>query len=303
MTTGPSVVISIVLVLAIAPRAQAQTAEAETLFREGKRLLKAGKIAEACEKFEASERIEPESGTEINLADCWEQLGRTASAWAMFVKAAGSARKEDRAAEARRRAALLKDKLVYLTIEVPTESEIDDLEVKRNDQVVDKALWGQRVPVDPDEHKITASAPKHVEWSSTIKVKSKDKIVVVPKLERSKKRTKKPPVEDTPNPYRGTAIGLGVGGASAIAIASIIAVHSKGLQNDSNALCPDTSCGDLVGVDLNRRARSEALIANIGWGLGGAAVIGAIVAWKVGAKKTDRSVAITPRGVLVGGRF
>jgi hypothetical protein len=305
MTIGSRV--AIVLVLAMTSRADAQTAEAEILFREGKRLFKAGKVAAACEKFEASERIEPENGTELNLADCWARIGRTASAWAMFVKAAASAKREDRAAEARKRAAELKEQLVHLTIEVPPETELDELEITRNDQVVDRALWNEEVPVDPGEHTITARAPKREEWSTTVKVRTKDKVIAVPKLERAatRKRTAKPE-PGRPNRYRGLAIGLAVGGGGAIVVASGLAFHSKGLQDQADTLCPMAACTDVRGLDLNRRARREALIANVGWGLGGAAVIAAIVTWAAGGTKP---VSVTPvitddrAGVAVGGRF
>lgn len=310
MTTGSRAgLITIMLVLVMTARASAQTPEAEVLFREGKRLLEEGEIKEACEKFEASERIAPENGTELNLADCWERIGRTASAWAMFVKAAGSAKREDRAAEARRRAALLKGKLVHLTIEVPEDVAIEDLEIVRNDQVVDRELWNEAVPVDPDEYTITARAPKHLEWSTTITVKSKDKVIVVRKLERSARKRDDGPKQTPaqPNRYRGASIALAIGGVATIGIATGFAFHSKSLQNDSDAICPTTSCGDAGAVDLNQRARSEGWIANIGWGLGGAAVAAAIVTWYVG--RPDPSVTIEPvitedrAAVVLGGRF
>src|SRR5262245_23491607 len=91
--------------------AGAQRADAETLFREGKRLLKEGKIAAACDKLDASERLEPSAGTELNIADCREKNGQLATAWAMFVRAAATAKHSDgdgkREAEAKRRAAAL----------------------------------------------------------------------------------------------------------------------------------------------------------------------------------------------------
>jgi hypothetical protein len=311
MTTGSRAIV-IALVLASTSHAWAQTPEAEALFREGKRLLKDGEIAQACEKFEASERIEPENGTELNLADCWERLGRTASAWAMFVKAAASAKRDDRAAEARRRAAILEAKLVHLTIEV-SEDDHEGLVITRNDQVVDRALWNQAVPVDPDEYTITARAEKREEWSTTIKVKTKDKVVVVPALEKAAGkravRKKEPDVPDGPNKNRSLAIGLAVGGGAAIAIATGFAFHSKSLQDRSDERCPTTSCDDAGAVDLNRRARSEGWIANIGWGLGVVAGAAAIVAWSVGGTEPGDALSISPvvteerAGLVLGGRF
>ena len=49
------------------------TVGAEALFREGKRLLKDGKTAEACDKFAASDHLDRSAGTLLNLADCREK--------------------------------------------------------------------------------------------------------------------------------------------------------------------------------------------------------------------------------------
>ena len=66
-------------ILASVSLASAQSAEAEVLFRDGKKLLKAGKLAAGCDKIEASERLESSVGTLLNLGDCRERLGRLAS--------------------------------------------------------------------------------------------------------------------------------------------------------------------------------------------------------------------------------
>ena len=75
--TRASVVI--LVVAALADRASAQSAEAEILFRDGRNLIKQGKVAEGCTKLAASERLEPSVGTLLNLGDCNEKLGHVAS--------------------------------------------------------------------------------------------------------------------------------------------------------------------------------------------------------------------------------
>src|SRR6266850_4767204 len=96
--------LAVLAVVAIARPAVAQSPEAETLFREGKRLLKEGKVSEACDKLAASERLESSTGALLNLGDCREKNGQLATAWAAFVKAATSAKlaHDKREAEARR---------------------------------------------------------------------------------------------------------------------------------------------------------------------------------------------------------
>src|SRR5688572_27095637 len=66
--------------------------EARTLFREARELVKEQKYARACPKFERSLTIERGIGTMYNLADCWEKLGRLASAHALFASTAEAAR-------------------------------------------------------------------------------------------------------------------------------------------------------------------------------------------------------------------
>jgi len=74
------------------------SATAESLFNEALALLERKMPAEACPKLEASQRFDPGVGTLLYLADCYQQLGRTASAWATFREAAYMAkdRKDDR---------------------------------------------------------------------------------------------------------------------------------------------------------------------------------------------------------------
>ncbi|MFM2417004.1 MAG: hypothetical protein RL385_1727, partial [Pseudomonadota bacterium] len=69
----------------------ADKAAAEALFDRGLQLLRDGKVSEACSALEESESIEPGIGTMLYLADCYERLGRTASAWALFREAASRA--------------------------------------------------------------------------------------------------------------------------------------------------------------------------------------------------------------------
>src|SRR5260370_35084814 len=66
-------------------------ATAEALFADGRRPVGAGEYAAACPQFAASQKLDPGVGTSLNLADCYERLGRWASAWAEFRSAASAA--------------------------------------------------------------------------------------------------------------------------------------------------------------------------------------------------------------------
>src|SRR6476661_10803784 len=73
------------------PRSSDKTT-AEALFGEGRRLMSAGRYAEACPKLEASLKLDSGVGTMLNLAECYEKNGQTASAWTEFREAVSAAR-------------------------------------------------------------------------------------------------------------------------------------------------------------------------------------------------------------------
>src|SRR5690349_20750961 len=75
-----------------AEEAATPMAPARQAFMEGRKLAQAGDYAAACPKFEESLRLEVGVGPQFNLADCWEHIGRTASARALFLGAAASAK-------------------------------------------------------------------------------------------------------------------------------------------------------------------------------------------------------------------
>ena len=59
---------------------------ADAAFRAAKELEKAGKLVEACPLYETSYRNDPQLGALLNLANCHELTGRTATAWVETVR-------------------------------------------------------------------------------------------------------------------------------------------------------------------------------------------------------------------------
>jgi hypothetical protein len=163
-------------------------AAAQALFDQGKELSAQGKYTEACPKFEQSQTLDPGTGTLFHLADCWEHVGRTATAWATFLEVANESRaagRLDREQIARARRAALEPRLSRLSIIVTEDTP--GLTVTRDGQPVTPDLWGLPVPVDLGWHAITARASGRRPWNGTAQVTAEglDFNTVVPALPKA----------------------------------------------------------------------------------------------------------------------
>jgi len=188
-----SFVIALVVLATASPRAFAQSAsvQAQSLFDEGRKLLQAGKLAEACAAFESSQKLDPAITTLLNLADCREQNHQLATAWGTFVDANRMARDKsnDKLAKvANNHAKKLEPRLSKLTISVPADHQVAGLEVLRGSDPVNPASWNHALPIDGGTYTITARAPGRAPWSATrtIKVEADAQTVEIPKLADAK---------------------------------------------------------------------------------------------------------------------
>ncbi|HTB56413.1 MAG TPA: tetratricopeptide repeat protein [Polyangia bacterium] len=164
-----------------AARAQAEDqAAARALFAEGRALMKAGQYADACPKLEAARKLFTSAGILLNLADCHEKIGRTASAWTEFGEAAAVAKRtnrDDDAEEATRRQGALEPSLPRLTIRVA--HAVPGLGVKRDGAPIAPAAWGAALPVDPGAHEIRAEAAGFEPWIGSATVSTPGQVVTV----------------------------------------------------------------------------------------------------------------------------
>lgn len=184
--------------------AQSQTAEAESLFADGKRYMKEGKIEEACVAFATSQMLEARATTMLNLADCHEQDGMLATAWGEFLQARELAKKNrDKKSEAvaTQFAERLKKKVSKLTIAVGDGVYIKGMEVFRVDedrktvQAVESLRWNHALPIDGGTYRIWVRAPKHEDWNVQVEVATKGdhKTVTVARLVEKREEPPAPP--------------------------------------------------------------------------------------------------------------
>ncbi len=171
-----------------AARAQASaqdSAVAQSLFDQGRKLAAQNDYADACPKLEESQRLDPTAVTQFWLADCYEHSGRTASAWSSFLDLAATARRnggpkaEEREKVAKDRANAIAPKLTQLAIAVPDAVRVPGLVIKRDGEAVHSGQWGAPVPIDPGNHTIEASAPGKQTWTKVQSVEGVGQTVTI----------------------------------------------------------------------------------------------------------------------------
>jgi hypothetical protein len=166
-------------------------AEAQRLFEEAKTLADGGRWAEACLRLEESLRLERNMTTDFRLADCYDHVGRNASAWEHYraaaeaAAAAGETDKEQFANERAKRLEVTVDKLVIVPPDIP------DVRVERDGRLVPAVLWRKPIPIDRGEHTVHVWAPGKASYDTLVTVAGRGATV----------RIDVPPLED-PIPWR-----------------------------------------------------------------------------------------------------
>ncbi len=308
-----------------------ELARAEALFTEGKKLVDASKTAEACPKFAESQKLVRGVGVTLYLADCYERVGKTASAWAQFrlAESLASSRGDKRSALAHDRAQHLEDRLATLKIIVSADADAPDLEIHQDGAVVGKAQWGVAVPVDPGVHSITAHTTSR-SWDHPVTVPAtKGEIdvtvpplkqaavaattpVVVPPAAAPATTTEPstsavtttqneaappapPPQDERPHAGRTQRIvGVGVGalGVVGVAIGSVFGLTAKSDFDNATTNCPGKVCNP-TGIAQQSQGHDAAMASNIAFGVGAAAIVGGVVLYLTAPKETH-AVTLLP---------
>ncbi len=270
-------------------------ATAQSLFQAGKALMDAGDLDAACPKLAASVQAYPTAGAVLNLARCYELQGKTATAWSEYSQAeamAARAGDSDRAELARKLAKELKPKLSTLTVAVTARPA--GLEVRRNDAMLAAGAYNVAVAVDPGEHRIEASAPRHQSWSATVTVgpEADQQTITVPMLVKLPEEPKPEPMGSARGPAadpvaperRADPMGYYVGGgiAAAVGLAGLVVGTVFGLQaqsdwDEAQLHCPQATLCYAEGVELGRDADAAATASNVGFIVGGAGAVVAVV--------------------------
>jgi hypothetical protein len=315
--------------LAAATEARAQSKEdivnADALFNAAKALLDAGQVTDACAKFAESKRLAPGLGVTLYLADCYERIGRTASAWTEFRAAEGLARgRSDRRAEvARARAETLEPKLERLTIDVTPTVPRAGLRILLDGGAVAAEEWGLPIAVDPGNHVVIAAAPNHPDRTFAFHVGPdiKTATVRIETLEDPAAPEPTPPPTPTspvaptsastrpsPNPsekkrpfdsgaaLRWTGIGVGALGLVGIGVGAAFGLTAKSELDRSNQSgdCDTRDVCSSAGLKLRHEAGNSATLSTVFFALGGVALAGGVILYSIPLRSSPVALRLSP---------
>jgi hypothetical protein len=309
--------------------------QAEGLFNAAKALLDGGQVAEACAKFAQSKRLAPGLGVTLYLADCYERIGRFASAWTEFRTAEGLARERNdkRADVARDRAQALEPKLNRLIITVAPTVPQAGLQVLLDGAATSPEEWGLPTPVDPGDHVVVVTSQGRTRRtinahlgpenrSSAIRIDSLDDTPIstptptpTPTPTSTSTSTSTPTstpeatAEATPDSTDPGAtrrwIGIGVGGAGVVGLGVGIGVGlaAKAKSNDANGCNGNTCAQNTPGANDHLSAVSMANAATVVFVIGAVAVAAGAVLYFTAPHPASpsASVAIAPTAMPGGG--
>jgi hypothetical protein len=283
--------------------------QAQVLFDEAKHLRDAGHVSEACTKFSQSQQLSPGVGITLHLADCYERLGRTASAWQEFRLAEKTAREQNdpkRAELAHNRAEVIEATLTRLIVEVPQDAAATGGSVQVDGAPIPAEAWNKPLAVDPGDHVIAFAMPSqeprtknaYVGASAPLRTVHFDAVTAAPATAPAPAPSpvaSEPvaPPPDTGADRRRAEYAFGVAGIAGIGVgAALLAADSHSPKTCSGCSIPPPDSGLMTG-------------AIVAFGAGGAALLAGLVLYATGAHpapaKAESSLVVAPAPLPGGG--
>lgn len=261
---------------------------AQAAFDEALKLMKVKKYSEACAHLARSQDLDPAMGTQFRLAECYEKLGRNASAYDLYLVVADDAKatkQVQRESIAKTRAAALESKIARLTIDISESvASLSKVEIRRDGVLVPKKQWGQPITIDLGDHVVTVRAPRKQPFEKKFWADASAKMVVsVAALDG--------PKDDGPKPRSRIPLyvmgGVGIAGIGAgitfVAMRSSQITDARAqskqiIANDGNCRANGpaefvVACDTLL--QMAQRGDTFGTLSIVGFSVGGAALLGA----------------------------
>ena len=326
-----------ILLLVLTGVAHAQGNPADAAFKRGRELLKAGKYADACVEFEHSQKLDPALGTEFNIAQCSEKIGKLARALELYRGMLPRDTNAERKKIVGDAIPNLEARVPHLIVKVPSPPAGFALTI----QVINSGLpprelmVNKSIEIDFGEYTIVAKATGASDWSQNVRIDTEAKTttieppfgpkpVINPPPPTPTGPTagimQKPPEEeepvDDPAPPKSRRklygiIAMSAGGAALIT-GLVFGKMASSKWSDAKDVCGGTTCTTMAdqmkAQDLGDKARGKAVLSTVFVGVGVAAAATGVVLF-VTAPKSESQTRVTAHpthdgaGISVSGRF
>ncbi|MEO6776864.1 MAG: tetratricopeptide repeat protein [Kofleriaceae bacterium] len=322
-------VVSLAAVLVVATLATpARANKADELFRQGKRLMAEKKFAEACPKLDASFKVDPEIGTELNIGRCYEEWGKLATAYRAYTDAHQRAAdaKDPRTPKIQALIAKLDPNVPRLVVRIPEGADHAGLRVTIDGVAVADLSAPQLV--DPGPKTIEYGLGSGPRTSRLVRIERGATAEITLELAKPKAAplpdklavTAPPPPAAKPasaptSPGHGQRVaGVVIAGAGVVTVgvSTYLALAARSNYDaalEANCMGMTNAC-NLQGLTDTHAARSEANTATIIGGVGLAAIAAGIVVYVISpdpAAMTEHALYLAPAaggtGLAFGGRF
>lgn len=294
-----------------------------TRFDEGRALVKAGRPSDAIPKFVASLTAEPSAVAALNLADCYERVGKLASAQQRFRQAESlSAAGGDtlRASEARKRAEALDVRVSTITVLPPPQGVTASVWIDGTPLPAD--AWGKPRAFDPGPHEVVLQTAEGRRRTRIVSLSEEGTKVTVPFDLRSADAggSTTPPANNEPAPpreakpadapqssssLRTVAIVTGGVGIASLIAGGITGGLALGAKSDLEAVCatyPRCAPSQQSELeDIDSRGRTMATVSTITFIAGAALLTTGVVLWFLSSPEASEKKSTALRAL--SGRF
>ncbi len=283
---------------------------ADSAFERGKDLLQKKKYAEACAAFEESVSLVPAIGAKLNVARCYEQWGKAATAYRHYASALemATAAKDERVQQIAERIEELDREVPKLTIALPPEMQAPaGLVVLLDGAELAHTELGKVQRVDPGAHAVIVRVPDKTEQSFEVTADAKKPSELMLPLEAEAKQPElplPPPAPKDPGRSRRMA-GLLAGGAGllGLGVATYLAIDANGDYDDAFAAHCSSASNECtaVGQAAIDDARNQGTAATIIGGVALAAVATGVVLYFTAPKDAGEAPQTAVRPLLWNG--
>ena len=305
----------------------AHAGPADQLFRKGKRLLAEKRYAEACDAFTKSDGLEPGIGAKLNVAKCYQEWGRLATAWRWFGDAERMARaaSDDRAPKIHALIEELDGDVPRLTVKAPAGADLATITITLDGAPLAISELGVERRVDPGPHQIDYVVAGE-KLRKTVPVEPGGSSEVLLELPAQRGAAPAAPVVTAPaaapqvareadpgHTHRVVGRGVAAAGVVAIGVAGFVTLGARGDYHDAlTEHCRGaTDMCDAAGLTATRDARHTANVATVVTIGGAVAVAGGLALYFFAprASRTEHAMYVAPaiggagNGVVFGGAF